>query len=43
MHGGVGLTDEYDIGFFIKRARVCQLSFGDSTYHRNRFATLSGF
>jgi acyl-CoA dehydrogenase len=43
MHGGVGMTDEYEIGFFIKRARVAQHTFGDFNYHLDRFARLSGF
>ena len=43
MHGGVGMTDEYDIGFFIKRARVVQHTFGDYNFHLDRFARLSGF
>jgi len=43
MHGGIGMTDEFDIGFFIKRARVAQQSLGDAAFHRNRYATLSGF
>jgi len=43
MHGGVGMTDEYEIGFFIKRARVAQHTFGDYNYHLDRFARLSGF
>jgi alkylation response protein AidB-like acyl-CoA dehydrogenase len=43
MHGGVGVTDEEDIGFYLKRSRVCELLFGDSGFHRNRFAELSGF
>jgi alkylation response protein AidB-like acyl-CoA dehydrogenase len=43
MHGGVGMTDEYEIGFFIKRARVAQHTFGDYNYHLDRFALLSGF
>lgn len=43
MHGGVGMTDEYDIGLFIKRARVAQHCFGDYNYHLDRFARLSGF
>ena len=43
MHGGIGMTDEYDIGFFIKRARVAQHTFGDYNYHLDRFAQLSGF
>ncbi|MEQ9462754.1 MAG: acyl-CoA dehydrogenase family protein [Haliea sp.] len=43
MHGGIGMTDEYEIGFFIKRARVAQHCFGDYNYHLDRFARLSGF
>jgi len=43
MHGGIGMTDEHEIGFFIKRARVAQHTFGDYNYHLDRFATLSGF
>ena len=43
MHGGVGMTDEYEIGFFIKRARVVQHTFGDYNYHLDRFARRSGF
>jgi len=43
MHGGVGMTDEYEIGFFIKRARVAQHTFGDYNYHLDRFALLNGF
>jgi alkylation response protein AidB-like acyl-CoA dehydrogenase len=43
MHGGIGMTDEHDIGFFIKRARVCDMTFGDAAYHRDRWATLNGF
>ena len=43
MHGGVGMTDEFEIGFFIKRARVAQHTFGDYNYHLDRFARLSGF
>ena len=43
MHGGIGMTDEYEIGFFIKRARVLQHTFGDYNYHLDRFAQLSGF
>ena len=43
MHGGIGMTDEYEIGFFIKRARVVQHTFGDYNYHLDRFARLSGF
>lgn len=43
MFGGVGMTDEYDIGFYMKRARVAELSFGDAAYHRDRYARLSGY
>lgn len=43
MHGGIGMTDEYEIGFFIKRARPAQTLFGDNSYHTDRFAQLSGF
>ena len=43
MHGGVGMTDEYDIGLFMKRARVCELTFGDAAFHRDRFAAARGF
>jgi alkylation response protein AidB-like acyl-CoA dehydrogenase len=43
MHGGIGVTDELDIGFFLKRARVAEMTFGDSAYHRDRFARLSGY
>jgi alkylation response protein AidB-like acyl-CoA dehydrogenase len=43
MFGGVGMTDEYDIGFYLKRARVAELSFGDSAFHRDRWASLRGY
>lgn len=43
LHGGIGMTDEFDIGFFIKRARVAQQFLGDSNFHRDRYATLNGF
>ncbi len=43
MHGGIGMTDEHDIGFFAKRARASQLSMGDAAWHRDRFAALQGF
>ncbi|HEX7407993.1 MAG TPA: acyl-CoA dehydrogenase family protein [Candidatus Binatia bacterium] len=43
MHGGIGMTDEHDIGFFIKRARVAEMTFGTAAYHRNRFAELQGY
>ena len=43
MHGGYGVTDEYDIGFFMKRARVAEQIFGNSDYHLDRYATLSEY
>ena len=43
MHGGVGVTDEYDIGLFLKRARATDVLFGDSAWHRRRWAELSGY
>jgi len=43
MHGGIGMTDEHEIGFYIKRARVVQHTLGDYNYHLDRFALLNGF
>jgi alkylation response protein AidB-like acyl-CoA dehydrogenase len=43
MHGGIGMTDEHEIGFYLKRARVAQASFGDSAFQRRRYAELSGY
>ena len=43
MHGGIGMTDEFDIGFFMKRARAAAEAFGDAYYHTDRFAQLAGY
>lgn len=43
MHGGVGMTDEYDVGFFIKRIRVAEALFGDGNFHADRLALLRGY
>ena len=43
MFGGIGMTDEEEIGFFLKRARAVELTLGDAAYHRDRFATLNGY
>ena len=43
MHGGIGVTDELEIGFFLKRARVAIQIFGDTGYHKDRYATLGGY
>src|SRR5262245_17535632 len=43
MHGGIGMTDEFDIGFFIKRSAVAEQTFGDVNYYSNRYSTLEGY
>ncbi|WP_374594542.1 acyl-CoA dehydrogenase family protein [Sphingosinicella sp.] len=43
MHGGIGMTDEYDIGFFMKRARAAETSFGDLSFHGDRLARMLGY
>ena len=43
MHGGIGMTDEHDIGFYLKRARTAAVTFGDAAYHRDRMAALDGY
>ncbi len=43
MHGGIGVTDEHDIGFYIKRAHAASLTFGDAAWHRRRWAEIHGY
>ena len=43
MHGGIGMTDEYDIGFYMKRARVLAEMFGDANYHADKLARAAGY
>jgi acyl-CoA dehydrogenase len=43
LHGGIGMTDAEEIGFFLKRARVAQQWLGDASFHRDRDATLQGW
>ncbi|MEO1137185.1 MAG: acyl-CoA dehydrogenase family protein, partial [Pseudomonadota bacterium] len=43
MHGGIGMTDEYDIGFYMKRIRVAQEMFGDPAFHGDRLAKMRGY
>ena len=43
LHGGIGMTDEYDIGFYLKRARILEASWGSTSYLKNRFAALAGY
>ncbi len=43
MHGGIGMTDAAEPGFFMKRARVQEALYGSSSWHRDRYARLNGF
>jgi alkylation response protein AidB-like acyl-CoA dehydrogenase len=43
MHGGIGMTDAHDAGLYMKRARAQEATFGGSSYHRDRYATLLGY
>jgi alkylation response protein AidB-like acyl-CoA dehydrogenase len=43
MHGGIGMTDEYDIGLYMKRDRALAEFMGDVNYHVNRVAVLNGY
>ncbi|MDB4148591.1 acyl-CoA/acyl-ACP dehydrogenase [Flavobacteriaceae bacterium] len=43
MHGGIGVTDDADIGFFLKRTRVAQRTFGDSNFHLDRVAKINKY
>ena len=43
IHGGIGMTDDLDAGFYLKRARVLETVYGNQAYHRNRYAALMGF
>ena len=43
MHGGIGMTDEYDVGFFMKRQRVLAELYGDADFHADRLAVLEGY
>lgn len=43
MFGGIGMTDEHDIGFYMKRARAAEMTFGDAAWHRARWAELSEY
>ena len=43
MHGGIGMTDEEEIGLFFKRLKAAEFTLGDAIYHRNRFAGLRGY
>ena len=43
LHGGIGMTDEYDVGFFLKRARVLEAAWGSSSHLRDRYAAMKGY
>lgn len=43
MHGGIGMTDEYDIGLYMKRDRVLNELFGDPNYHADKLARMRGY
>ena len=43
MHGGIGMTDAHDAGFYLKRARACEAAFGNQAYHRDRYARIQGY
>jgi alkylation response protein AidB-like acyl-CoA dehydrogenase len=43
MHGGIGMTDAHDAGLYLKRARAQEATFGGSSFHRDRYATLLGY
>lgn len=43
MFGGIGMTDDEEIGFFLKRARVAQQTLGDYNYHLDRYAKIKGY
>ena len=43
LHGGVGMTDEYEIGFFYKRAQAVGEFLGDDRYHSEKVASTSGY
>lgn len=43
MHGGIGMTDEYDIGFYMKRDRALNEVFGDVYFHADKLAKMNGY
>ena len=43
IHGGIGMTDEFDAGFYLKRARVLETTYGNQAFHRDRYAKLMGY
>jgi alkylation response protein AidB-like acyl-CoA dehydrogenase len=43
MHGGIGMTDEFDVGLYMKRDRALSEFMGDAAYHADRVARLNGY
>ena len=43
MFGGIGMTDEFDIGFYMKRGRVLAEMFGDANFHADALAKAAGY
>ena len=43
MHGGIGMTDAHDAGFYLKRARAAEAAFGNQAFHRDRYAKIQGY
>ncbi|HTX48593.1 MAG TPA: acyl-CoA dehydrogenase family protein [Caulobacteraceae bacterium] len=43
MHGGIGMTDAHDAGFYLKRARAAEAAYGNQAYHRDRYARINGY
>ncbi|MDX1732812.1 MAG: acyl-CoA dehydrogenase [Halioglobus sp.] len=40
LHGGMGMTDELAVGFYVKRLMILNSLFGDADHHKQRFAAL---
>ncbi|MFN9926077.1 MAG: acyl-CoA dehydrogenase family protein, partial [Phenylobacterium sp.] len=43
MHGGIGMTDAHDSGFYLKRARAAEATYGNQAFHRDRYARIQGY
>ncbi len=43
MHGGIGMTDAHESGFYLKRARAAEATYGGQAFHRDRYARLQGY
>ncbi|NBS44369.1 MAG: acyl-CoA dehydrogenase, partial [Acetobacteraceae bacterium] len=41
LHGGIGYTDEYDVGLYLRRGMVIANQFGSAALHRRRFMALA--